>query len=86
MSAGRTVRISLRSLPGRCGRCWLTMPGQKTVKKCGGDDVRVTLYDARIADAYSELDVLDIEDAMGLEKMDQRNAQIFVCAGRISLT
>ena len=55
-------------------------------QKRGGDDVRVTLYDARIADAYSELDVLDIEDAMGLEKMDQRNAQIFVYAGRISLT
>lgn len=46
-------------------------------QKRGGDDVRVTLYDARIADSNSELDVLDIEDAMSaLEKMDQRKAQI----------
>ena len=46
-------------------------------QKRGGDDVRVTLYDARIADSNSELDVLDIEDALSaLEKMDQRKAQI----------
>jgi len=46
-------------------------------QKRGGDDVRVTLYDARIADSNSELDVLDIEDALfALEKMDQHKAQI----------
>ena len=46
-------------------------------QKRGGDDVRVTLYDARIADSNSELDVLDIEDALfALEKMGQRKAQI----------
>ena len=46
-------------------------------QKRGGQDVRVTLYEARLADSNSAPDILDIEQALTqLETMDRRKAQI----------
>jgi len=49
----------------------------KHAQKRGGNDIQVTLYDARIADNQAEPDVLDIEEALNkLAKVDERKAKI----------
>ena len=46
-------------------------------QKRGGNDIRVTFYDEKIADNPAEPDVLDIEEALkNLAKVDERKAQI----------
>jgi RNA polymerase sigma factor (TIGR02999 family) len=49
----------------------------KRRQKRGGNDIQVTLYEARIADDKVQPDVLDIEEALNnLAKVDERKAQI----------
>ncbi|HEY9052393.1 MAG TPA: sigma-70 family RNA polymerase sigma factor [Gammaproteobacteria bacterium] len=46
-------------------------------QKRGGHDVQVTLHEALIADDQSELDMLDMEEALNnLAKVDERKAKI----------